>query len=98
MAGSGVPKVIRGSVVTHRRRCGKPSCRCLAGGEGLHESMVLSYSEGGRTRFVMLPGDRVAAVAAATARYRQRLAVVEADGDAGRAGLIELLAAQRGRR
>jgi hypothetical protein len=95
---TGVPKVVRGSVVTHRRRCGKASCRCSAGGENLHESTVLSYSEGGRTRFVMLPADRVAAVREATGRYRDRLAALEADGDAGRQGLVELLAARRGRR
>lgn len=95
---TGVPKVIRGSVVPHRRRCGKAGCRCSAGGDALHESTVLSYSEGGRTRFVMLPADRVAAVRAATQRYRDRLAAVEADGDAGRQALIELVAAQRGRR
>jgi hypothetical protein len=46
----------------------------------------------------MLPADRVAAVRAATQRYRDRLAAVEADGDAGRQALIELVAAQRGRR
>jgi hypothetical protein len=43
------PRMVRGSVVTHRRRCGKPNCRC-ATGEELHESTVLSYSEAGRTR------------------------------------------------
>jgi hypothetical protein len=94
----GAPEVIRGSVVTHRRRCGKTSCRCSAGGDALHESTVLSYSEGGRTRFVMLPADTVAAVAAATARYRDRAAALQADGDAGRQALIGRLAARRGRR
>ena len=96
--GTGVAAIIRGSVVTHRRRCGKASCRCSAGGDALHESTVLSYSEGGRTRFVMLPADRVEAVRAATGRYRERVAAVEAAGDAGRAALIELLAARRARR
>jgi hypothetical protein len=32
----------------------------------------------------MLPTDRVAVVRAATQRYQDRLAAVEADGDAGR--------------
>ena len=41
---SGAPRMVRGSVLTHRRRCGKPTCRC-AGGQQLHESTVLSYSE-----------------------------------------------------
>lgn len=88
--GPGAPKVVRGSVVPHRRRCGKATCRC-ADGEQLHESTVLSYSEGGRTRFLMLPAADVAAVQAATARYRAALAKVEADGEAGRAALISRL-------
>ena len=80
---------IRGSVVTHRRRCGKPTCRC-AGGE-LHESIVLSYSEAGRTRFAMLPPEEVAAVRAAEAE-------LVAAGEAGRAALIQRLGARPGRR
>jgi len=86
----GTPKVVRGSVVTHRRKCGKATCRC-ADGEQLHESTVLSYREGGRTRFLMLPARDVAAVQAATARYRAALAKIEADGEAGRATLINRL-------
>ncbi len=86
----GTPKVVRGSVVTHRRKCGKATCHC-ADGDQLHESTVLSYSQGGRTRFLMLPAQDVAAVQAATARYRAALAKIEADGEAGRATLIDRL-------
>ncbi len=93
-SGSGAPRVIRGSVVVHRRRCGKPTCRC-AGGEDLHESTVLSYSERGRTRFVMLPPGQVAAVRAAVERYRAAQAKVEAAGEAGRAALVAELNASR---
>jgi hypothetical protein len=95
--GSGLPRMIRGSVVTHRRRCGKPNCRC-AGGEALHEATVLSYSERGRTRFVMLPAAEVAAVRAAAKRYGAARAKLEAQGDAGRVALIARLAAGRGKR
>jgi hypothetical protein len=91
------PRMVRGSVVTHRRRCGQPNCRC-ATGEELHESTVLSYSEAGRTRFVMLPAGEVAAVRAAVERYRAAQAMLAADGEAGRAALIARLAARRGRR
>src|SRR5680860_1797415 len=52
------PHKIRGSVVTQRRRCGTPSCRCAEGIE-LHESTVLSYSEGGRNRTVMLAAQEI---------------------------------------
>jgi uncharacterized protein DUF6788 len=89
-----MPRMIRGTVVTHRRRCGKPNCRCSAG-EELHESTVLSYSASGRTRFVMLPADQVAAVRAAVERYRVAQAKLEADGEAGREALIARLAARR---
>jgi hypothetical protein len=96
-AGStGPPEMIRGSVVVHRRRCGKPNCRCATG--DLHESTVLSYSERGRTRFVMLPPAEVAAVSEAVDRYRAAEAELTAAGEAGRAALITRLATRRGRR
>ncbi len=91
------PRMVRGSVLTHRRRCGKPTCRC-AGGEELHESTVLSYSERGRTRFIMLPPGEVAAVRAAVERYRAAQAKLEAAGEAGRTALITRLDAGRGTR
>jgi len=86
--------MVRGSVVVHRRRCGKPTCRC-AGGEQLHESTVLSYSERGRTRFLMLPPGEVAAVRAAVERYRAAQTRLEIQGEAGRAAWIERLRADR---
>jgi Family of unknown function (DUF6788) len=93
----GVPRIIRGSVVVQRRRCGKPSCRC-AGGESMHESTVLSYSEGGRNRTVMLDPGEVVAVRAAVARYREALARMESEGNAGLAALLARRAdARRGR-
>jgi hypothetical protein len=95
--GIGLPRMIRGSVVVHRRRCGKPTCRC-ADGQALHEATVLSYSERGRTRFVMLPAAQVAAVRAAVERYRAAQAKLEARGEAGRAALITALSAGRGPR
>jgi hypothetical protein len=82
--------MIRGSVVTHRRKCGKPTCRC-ADGQTLHETTVLSYSEASRTRLLTLPAAEIAAVRAATERYRVALSAVEAQGEAGRAALIARL-------
>jgi hypothetical protein len=91
-----VPRVVRGSVVVHRRRCGKANCRCVDGVE-LHESTVLSYSEGGRTKFVMLPAAEVAAVRAAAERYRAAKNRVEEQGSAGLTELIARLSAKAGR-
>ena len=61
----------------------------------MHESTVLSYSEGGRTRFVMLPAAEVAAVRATVERYAAARATLEASGEAGRTALIARLAARR---
>ncbi|MBI2705798.1 MAG: hypothetical protein HYX32_10990 [Actinobacteria bacterium] len=85
--GVGVPEMLRGSVVTHRRRCGKLNCRC-ASGEELHESVVLSYSKNSRTRFVMLEPEEVEPVRAATERFRAARADLEAQAEANLAGLL----------
>jgi len=89
------PRMIRGSVVTQRRRCGKPTCHCVDG-ETLHETTVLSYSEGGRTRTLMLAADEVRTATAAAARYRAAQAKLEAQGNAGLAALAARVAARRG--
>jgi hypothetical protein len=96
-SGGGGPRMIRGSVVVQRRRCGKPNCRC-ADGEQLHEATVLSYSEGGRNRTVMLSPAEVNAVTAAVQRYRAAQARLEAQANAGLAALLAHRAsARRGR-
>jgi len=87
-------RMVRGSVVVHRRRCGKPNCRC-ADGTALHEATVLSYSQAGKTRFVMLPADQVGAVRAATARYQAAKARLEDEANAGLEALVTRLSAQR---
>ncbi|MDP4015425.1 MAG: DUF6788 family protein [Candidatus Nanopelagicales bacterium] len=81
------PSKIRGSVVVQRRRCGKPSCRC-ADGRQLHESTVLSYSEGGRNRTVMLASEEIEKVRAAVERYRTASARLVNEGDTGLAALL----------
>jgi hypothetical protein len=89
-----MPRLLRGSLVTLRRRCGKPGCRC-AGGEQLHETPALSYSDGGRTRVLTLTEAEVPAVAAALDRYRAAQAELEAQARAGLAALADQIAADR---
>jgi hypothetical protein len=89
-----MPRLLRGSLVTLRRRCGKPSCRC-ADGEQLHEAPALSYSEGGRTRMLTLAEADVPAVAAALDRYRAARAELEAQANAGLVALADRIAADR---
>ena len=50
---SGCKDLIRGSLVINRRRCGTPGCRCSRG--ELHESLALTYKEGGKSYLVHIP-------------------------------------------
>ena len=93
---SRLPRMVRGSVVVHRRKCGKATCRCVDG-QRLHESTVLSYSEGGRTKLVMLAPEQVRVVEAAVARYRAAQQRLEEQANAGLAELITELGARRQR-
>lgn len=49
--------LVKGSVYKIARKCGKPSCAC-AGGQ-LHKSMVLSWSDHGKTRLKSVPAQRL---------------------------------------
>lgn len=82
--------MVRGTVLVHRRRCGKPNCRC-ATGEAAHESTVLSYKEGGKTKFLMLPAAEVEPVRMATERFRVAKARLDAQGNSGLAQLVARL-------
>lgn len=61
------PRLVRGSLITLRRRCGRPNCRCVEG--AAHETPALSYSHEGRTHTVTLAADDLPAVRAALERY-----------------------------
>jgi hypothetical protein len=61
--------LVKGSVYELRRRCGKPTCGCARG--ALHGTVVLSWSEGGRTRLRSLPPGRRADLRAAVHRYQR---------------------------
>ena len=59
----------KGSVYTLRRKCGKPTCACARG--DLHGTVVVSWSEGGRTRLQPLPPGRRGDLRAAVRRYQR---------------------------
>lgn len=90
------PRLVRGSLVVLRRKCGKPSCHC-ADGVQLHENPALSFSDGGRTRIVALRDSDVPAVEAALARYRSARDKLEDDATAGIEALRAWVAARRER-
>jgi hypothetical protein len=89
IAGRARPLVLRGTLTTFRRRCGKPSCRCATGEP--HETPALTFTEGGRTKTLTLSRAEVAEVKAALARYQQARAELERAAQEG-------IVAWRGRR
>lgn len=89
------PMMVRGSLFTLRRRCGKANCHC-ADGPG-HESPALAYPEGGRTKTITLPAAAVEEVRAALERYNIARAAIDANADAGIAELRTRLGARRSR-
>ena len=82
------PRVLPGSLITLRRKCGKAGCRCATGAP--HETPALSYSVAGRTRMLTLTAAEVPAVAAAVARYRKAVTDLEAQAR----GELEVLVAR----
>lgn len=88
------PLVLRGTLSTFRRRCGKANCRCATGEP--HESPALAYSEDGRTKTLTLSDADVAEVAAALARYEAAKADLDRAANAGIATLRTRRAARRG--
>ena len=65
------PLVLRGTLLTLRRKCGKPACWCARAGQ--HETPALAYKVAGVTNIVTLRPQDVPTVRRALARY-QRLA------------------------
>lgn len=72
--------VLRGSLYTMRRKCGKENCRCQKG--ELHETPALSYREGGKARILTIGEKDVPRVKAATERYKREKARLEARAEA----------------
>ena len=61
--------VIKGTVYELKRRCGKPGCKCARG--ELHARMVVSASEGGKTRLQVIPHGVLVEVQAKVRRYQE---------------------------
>jgi hypothetical protein len=87
------PFMLRGTLFTLRRRCGKPSCHCAT--EAGHESPALAYPEGGRTRTMTLAEGDVDDVRTALERYNLARAALDVSADAGVATLRARLSQRR---
>ena len=61
--------LVKGNVCELVRKCGKPSCACAEG--KLHRTMVLSWSEVGKTRLITIPEGRLEELREKSERYLQ---------------------------
>jgi hypothetical protein len=75
--------LVKGNVYELARKCGKPNCTCTRG--ELHRSMVLTWSEKGKSRLLSLPSERVGEVKKKSEEYlrfrRARARVTEIHRD-----------------
>jgi hypothetical protein len=82
-------ELLKGSVYRLKTRCGKPSCRCASPQGPRHSTLVLSWSQGGRTRLRSLAGSdliRWRRLSEAYRRFRQaRAQLVKVHGQILRA-------------
>jgi len=69
------PHLLRGSLITLRRKCGKPNCRCAKGVP--HETPALSYSVRGTTQMLTLRAEDVREVRIALTRYHKAVRTLE---------------------
>jgi len=87
--------LLRGSLITLKRKCGKPGCRC-AGKQGIpHESPALSCRIGAKSHVITLTADEVPKVEAALRLYHQEQERLESACEAGIAWLRERVDARR---
>jgi len=59
--------LVKGNVYELARKCGKPNCICTRG--ELHRSMVLTWSERGKSRLRSVPSERVVEVKKKSEEY-----------------------------
>ena len=59
--------LVKGNVYEMARKCGKPNCVCTRG--KLHRSMVLSWSEEGKTRLFSIPPERLGKIQEKSREY-----------------------------
>ena len=87
------PRLLPGTLITLRRKCGKASCRCASGTP--HETPALSVSVEGRTKLVTLSDAEVPTVTAAVNRYRTAVNDLETKARADLDVLVQQVQARR---
>jgi hypothetical protein len=61
-------RLIKGTIISMSRKCGKAGCKCERGEP--HKSKCLSFSDGGKTRIIYLKGSDEIKVSDAVKRYQ----------------------------
>lgn len=84
---------LRGSLITLRRRCGKPTCHCAKGAP--HATPALSFSEKGKTRILTLTPAELPTVRRALSHYHKAQAQTGKDAERGLRLLRRYLARAR---
>ncbi len=91
-AGSGV--LIRGSLITLKRKCGKPTCSCVDGEP--HATPALSYSVKGKTHILTLRSSDVPSIRRALNNYKAAVAELERKAISGiRLTTVNIVKAKR---
>ena len=91
-------RLLRGSLITLRRRCGKSGCRCAGKDGELHESPALSCTIGGKSHLMTLVAADVVVVEQALQNYHQEQQRLEEACVEGVAWLRARVDARRSRR
>jgi hypothetical protein len=92
------PTLLRGSLITLRRRCGKLNCRCAGKNGTPHESPALSCAINGKSHIITLTEQELPAVREALRSYHDEQLRLEAACVAGIAWLRGQVDARRARR
>ena len=91
---SGSEVLIRGSLITLKRKCGKPTCSC-ADGEP-HTTPALSYSVKGKTHILTLRSADVPMIRQALNNYKMAVAELEKKAISGiRLTTVNIMKAKR---
>ena len=86
--------LLRGSLITLKRKCGKPTCACAGG--AMHTTPALSYSVKGKTRILTLRRSDVPTIRRALMNYRMAVAELEQQALSGiRLTTLNLMKAKR---
>jgi hypothetical protein len=88
--------LLRGSLITLSRKCGKPTCHCFKGRP--HQTPALSYSLKGKTKILTLRPKDLAGVREALRGYKRALLSLQIQSQRGIRQLSARLQREKGGR